>query len=40
MSPSNPWRLSNVELIPMPDESPLGGFAATDDVLMFLRSHL
>jgi pimeloyl-ACP methyl ester carboxylesterase len=32
--------LSNVELILMPDESHLGGFAAADDVLMFLRSHL
>ncbi len=32
--------LSNVELILMPDESHLGGFAAADDVLAFLRSHL
>ena len=32
--------LSNVELILMPNESHLGGFAAADDVLMFLRSHL
>ena len=32
--------LSNVELILMPDESHLGGFATADDVLMFLRSHL
>jgi hypothetical protein len=32
--------LSRVGLILMPDESHLGGFAAADDVLMFLRSHL
>ena len=32
--------LSNVELILMPDESHLGGFAAADEVLTFLRSHL
>jgi pimeloyl-ACP methyl ester carboxylesterase len=33
-------RLPNAELILMPDESHLGGFAAADDVLEFLRSHL
>ena len=32
--------LNEVELILMPDESHLGGFAAADDVLVFLRSHL
>jgi len=33
-------RLPDAELILMPDESHLGGFAAADDVLEFLRSHL
>jgi pimeloyl-ACP methyl ester carboxylesterase len=32
--------LPNAELILMPDESHLGGFAAADDVLGFIRSHL
>lgn len=33
-------RLPDADLILMPDESHLGGFAAADDVLAFLRSHL
>ena len=33
-------RLPDAELILMPDESHLGGFAAADDVLGFIRSHL
>ena len=32
--------LSDVELVLMPDESHLGGFAAADDVLSFVGSHL
>jgi len=32
--------LPNAELILMPDESHLGGFAAADDVLGFIHSHL
>jgi pimeloyl-ACP methyl ester carboxylesterase len=33
-------RLPDAELILMPEESHLGGFAAAGDVLSFLRSHL
>jgi pimeloyl-ACP methyl ester carboxylesterase len=33
-------RLPDAELIRMPDESHLGGFAAADDVLRFIRSYL
>jgi pimeloyl-ACP methyl ester carboxylesterase len=33
-------RLPDAELILMPDESHLGGFAAAGDVLSFIRSHL
>jgi len=33
-------RLPVAELILMPDGSHLGGFAAADDVLVFMRSHM
>ena len=33
-------RLPVAELILMPDGSHLGGFAAADDVLVFVRSHM
>jgi pimeloyl-ACP methyl ester carboxylesterase len=32
--------LPNAQLVLRPDESHLGGFATTDEVLAFIRSHL